>query len=994
MKNLTICTRKLDMHLGILFLFLFIQAANAAPLALSDHPLESGADAKPNIMFLLDNSGSMDTRTKVCNQWGWKGIIFKRWRCLNWTYGDTRMETAKDVIDGVLDDLTDTRVGLAVFYNHKKRVCGRFFCWDENSYDGANILVAVDDMTSAHIASLRAGVSTASPWGGTPLGESVRDIGKYFSQGYSGQLRLHDGQGSQVDVNKSNVFAHNYTAATTPATAPVDLWCRTNNLVIITDGEPSADDDVSTYLDDYLNGGEIFDDVTAAMYEIDLRPDLTELKHNMRTYVIGFADESVAESTLMYSAATNGGGEYLFAETSETLRNRILDATGSITQKTGSAGGVSFSSQYLKADTLAFTIEFTSGLWTGDLLAWDLDNTDGSVGAEVWRASTALDDSSFDYAARVVITYNETSGNGVAFRYSNQELSAKALADLRYGEDTQAIAEARIDYLRGSDANDPERHTNVAYHFRARDSHLGDMIHGGPIYVGAPELDWPHSGYGAFKTANSGRAPMVYAGANDGMLHAFNMQGEEKLAYIPAALYSDEADRGLHYLTDPNYQHRYYVDLPPVVSDAYVLGNSNTRSWKTVLLGGLGNGGRGYYALDVTDPTQFSEMNAASLVLWEFTATDDADLGFTHSKPTIACLGVNANNCKWYAIFGNGYNNTGSGESGLFILDLDGGIDGSWSASGQADYKKLMTGVGNTSTPNGMGTPTVVDLDGDGVADRAYAGDLYGNLWAFDLKGNMNRWRIAHRSGNGNNATPEPLFTARDALNNPQAVLTQPEVVRHPTIETDSSTQSGNEPNLMVLFGSGKFLELSDKNTINTQSFYAVWDKGDAALLRADLVEQLVNDSNANTAVDRRIPTTNAVNYAGNSHAYGWYMDLADSGERVLHPAWARDDIVYFNTFIPIGGSSCDGSFDGWLMAVKVENGHPPQQRLFDTDGDEDIDEDDEEISGVRSDLSGDSKFLDDKQYTVDDDGELEDRTVKNSSGAAGRVSWQELRQE
>ena len=994
MKNLTLYPKHKGMLFGLLILFIFTQTTHAAPLALSDHPLESGADAKPNIMFLLDNSKSMDTKTKVCNQWGWKGILFRRWRCLNWSYGDSRMDTAKDVIDSVLDDLTETRVGLAVFYNRREKVCGRFVCRNEDRYDGANILVPVDDMTTAHITSLRAGVSSASPWGGTPLGESVRDIGHYFSKGYSGQLRLHEGQGNQIDVNKSNVFAHSYTAAPMPTTAPVDLWCRTNNLVVITDGEPSVDDDVSNYLDDYLNGGEIFDDVTAAMYEVDLRPDLTQLKHSMRTYVVGFADESVAESTLMYSAATKGGGKYFFAETSETLKDRILDATASITQKTGSAGGVSFSSQYLRADTLAFTTEYTSGLWTGDLLAWDLDNTDGSVGGVNWRASTALDANSFDYAARVVITYNETSGNGVAFRYSNQELSASALADLRYGEDTQAIAVARIDYLRGSDANDPERNSNVAYNFRPRESHLGDIIHGGPLYVGAPELDWPHAGYGAFKTSNSGRTPMVYAGANDGMLHGFNMQGQEKLAYIPAALYSDQADQGLHYLTDPNYQHKYYVDLPPVVSDAYIMGNSNARSWKTVLLGGLGNGGRGYYALDITDPTQFSELNAASLVLWEFTSNDDSDLGYTHSVPTIACLGKDVGNCSWHAIFGNGYNNTGSGESGLFIVSLDGGIDGSWTDSGNADYKKLMTGVGNTSTPNGMGTPTVVDLDGDGVADRAYAGDLYGNLWAFELKGNMNKWRIAHRSGNGNNATPQPLFTARDASNNPQAILTQPEVVRHPSVETDTTNQNGNEPNLMVLFGSGKFLELADKSSTNTQSFYAVWDKGDSLLTRSDLVEQSVNDSNANTNSNRRIPTTNAVDYSGNNPVYGWYMDLTDSGERVLYPAWARGDIVYFNTFVPVGGSSCDGSFDGWLMAVRIENGHPPSERLFDTDNDEDIDQDDEHISGIRSNLSGDSKFLDDKQYVVDDDADLEDRTIKNGSGAAGRVSWQELRQD
>jgi len=114
--------------------------------------------------------------------------------------------------------------------------------------------------------------------------------------------------------------------------------------------------------------------------------------------------------------------------------------------------------------------------------------------------------------------------------------------------------------------------------------------------------------------------------------------------------------------------------------------------------------------------------------MWEFTSADDPDLGHTFSRPSIVPLAGSGNSIRWGVVVGNGYNDLGSGEAKLFILFLEEGLDGIWSAG--SDYIEISTGAGTTSNRNGLSTPAVIDTDGDGLADRAYAGDLQGNMWA------------------------------------------------------------------------------------------------------------------------------------------------------------------------------------------------------------------------------------------------------------------------
>ncbi|MGH8533221.1 MAG: pilus assembly protein [Gammaproteobacteria bacterium] len=234
-------------------------------------------------------------------------------------------------------------------------------------------------------------------------------------------------------------------------------------------------------------------------------------------------------------------------------------------------------------------------------------------------------------------------------------------------------------------------------------------------------------------------------GANDGMLHAFDAYtgptaGEEAFAYVPAADY-----KNLNQLTNPSYTHKFYVDGAPTVGDAFFGG-----SWPTVLVGGLRAGGQAIYALDITDPPGSSdnETGIAAKVLWEFNDVEDPlannpdygdkDLGDTFSEPNI----VRLHNGQWAAVFGNGYNNTKSdgllttsttGNAVLYIVDI---------ATGEL-IKKIDTGVGKTQDPktatlanqlpNGLATPAPIDANGDSIVDYIYAGDLFGNLWKFDV---------------------------------------------------------------------------------------------------------------------------------------------------------------------------------------------------------------------------------------------------------------------
>ena len=292
---------------------------------------------------------------------------------------------------------------------------------------------------------------------------------------------------------------------------------------------------------------------------------------------------------------------------------------------------------------------------------------------------------------------------------------------------------SRLQYVRGNPANEGNGATN----YRRRNvSRMGDIVNSSPVFVSHPGLNISDPSYATFKATYAGRADMIYVGANDGMLHGFLAStGAEKIGFVPSPVYNR-----LSGLTAQGFSHKYLVDGSPVVGDIKL-----STGWKTLLVGGLNGGGRGLFALDVTDPANFTEANANNVAMWEFTSSDDNDLGLTYAQASI----IRLNNGQPGVVVGNGYNNTGSGRAKLFVLNAETG----------ALLAKIDTGVGSVANPNGLSTPAVVDLDGNGTADYAYAGDLRGNIWKFDLTaGSAGSWNVAFGG--------TPLYTARDGGGN------------------------------------------------------------------------------------------------------------------------------------------------------------------------------------------------------------------------------------
>ena len=481
---------------------------------------------------------------------------------------------------------------------------------------------------------------------------------------------------------------------------------------------------------------------------------------------------------------------------------------------------------------------------------------------------------------------------------------------------------------------------------------------------------------------------MVYVGGNDGMLHGFaQTNGEEVLGYIPNALFSDAIADGLHYMTDPAYAHRYSVDLRASIADAYVKTTaSGSQSWKTLLVGGLRGGGRGLFMLDVTNPGAFSEtgMNPANVVMWEFTSADDSDLGHSFSRPSIIPMQGSGNTIRWAVVVGNGYNDLGSGEAKLFVIFLEEGLDGTWTPG--SDYLEISTGAGTVANRNGLSTPAVVDTDGDGFADRAYAGDLFGNMWAFDLSGsNSSNWDIAYKQG----TAPKPLFIAPAN----QQITSTPVIIRNSEIPTSAS----NSPNTLILFGTGQYLTPSDITSTNLQTMYGVWDAGNKELGRGDLVEQVLSlGSNTGGAVGRSL-TDNSVDYQFDD---GWFIDLPDLGERIVTDPVIRGDLVYFNTMRP-DTNPCESGGRGWLMVAKWNNGGHPSEVAFDLNDDSVLDSMDTiggdaaagvEIVGIPTSPVNlaNKRYTSTTQTTGGSTIEVTD-ILRVGGPKTGRLSWEEL---
>lgn len=612
----------------------------------------------------------------------------------------------------------------------------------------------------------------------------------------------------------------------------------------------------------------------------------------------------------------------------------------SISEEAGAATSIATSSGSLRTGNRIYRAEFRSGKWTGEVLSQAL-STSGQIDSTVdWRASDALVEKIAN-GTREILSYNPDSKQGVALRWpaseaspAASEISAAQVQALHRNPITDlqdTLGPQRLEYVRGNHIDG----------FRRRSSALGDIVHSSPVLVGPPASYYPDNWgagepenanpYSDFGRLHRNRSRVVYVGANDGMLHAFDAgawtgyewsagTGDELFAYVPSPVFPRLPD-----LADPKYSHKYFVDATPRAADVFFDGD-----WKTVLVGALGRGGQGVYALDITNPAGVSEQTASDTVLWEFSDREDRGLGFIYSSPVIARM----QNGKWAAIFANGYNNStrnegyrrGGGWSSLLIIDIE---------TGQL-MRKLHPAAddckGNTTTPNSMTEPTAVDFDGDSIVDGIYAADLYGCVYYFDVSSDRkSRWQhgeVKHRAvGIDGNAAP---------------VTSAITVGTHP---------SGN--GVLLYFGTGKYLEPSDQYPAPApHRMYAIWDKGpgtDTANLTAvsadNLLRQTITledtyefDTDGDGVSDDEIQVRETSSHAIDWSVHeGWYMDLIYNnylmGEQILTSPVLRDGKILLNTHIPVGNECVPGQL-GWFMVLDAESGAMPARSLLDLNGD------------------------------------------------------------
>jgi type IV pilus assembly protein PilY1 len=477
----------------------------------------------------------------------------------------------------------------------------------------------------------------------------------------------------------------------------------------------------------------------------------------------------------------------------------------------------------------------------------------------VWRASDRVPAP----ASRRIFTLRP-DGSRVEFlpESGSSGVSSSQMAELDPGP--LATPTDVIHYLRGDRTKEQSATPPGTLRDRPRGANsnvLGSIINSSPLYVKDDDfaLDLLPAGtpgrdtYQAFVRSNAGigggpgRTPLIWVGSNGGMLHAFNADtGVEVFAYVPRSII-----RNLPELTKPDYKHRYFVDGVPASGDAYIAPNGvGSASWRTVVIGSLGAGGRSVFAIDATDPATLGAGN----IMWELDATSLSSSSYQYLGHVFGpAFTARAKNGKWVAVFGNGPESDNQ-RAALFIVDLETGNP----------IRIIDTGDGDSSNPNGLSTPAPV-FDANQQLIGVYAGDLRGNLWKFDLSSTDSAsWNVALGG--------QPLFQARNLAGQRQPIFARPLLRRHPN------------GGAMVIFGTGKLFSPGDKDNSDVQTLYGVWDKPSATPIGDDfrsgtaMVQQAITQKDV---FDPSIAGDEPTNYrltnfpvAYSEGKRGWYLDL------------------------------------------------------------------------------------------------------------------------
>jgi len=898
-----------------------------------------------NQSYVNDSNGLTSDGTPPADVVFGRTAAEERQNFANWyQYFRTRQLTAISALANVVNSVQGMKIGLHSVNHSVNMITPRLV----ENYRG-EILDDLYDVAAS---------------GGTPLRRGLRDVGNYYAD---------EANGPYSNSSNGGDCQQAYTIMMTDG-----YWNGSSPNVGNTDADGAGPYDGGEFGDTY---SDTLADVAMKYYEVDLNSNLADIvptssydnvgeetmHQHMVTYSVSFgltglynpddypscpdgncpawpnvtsSSEDERSITDLWHAAVNGRGRYMEATNAQQLAYALIALMQDVTKRNGSGASVAVNSHELRQGSKMYQGSYNSAGWTGDVKAYAVNHLTGQVDnpdSPAWSAAAELDDrvSTSGHTDRNIYTMG--ANNGVEFTYGNIG-SLSNFQQESLGADAVA-QENMINFIRGDFSND-ENHNGG---YRSRISRLGDIIHSEPKFV---------NNY-------------LYVGGNDGMLHVFSAAtGEEIFAYVPSFVYGN-----LDELANPDYTHRYFVDLSPF------LGYDN--SGNVLLVGGLGKGGKGYYCLDIdiVNPGNFS----ASDVKWEYpdagsSAAEFANLGYTYSEPAIITTESAGN----ILIFGNGYDSTNA-RAVLYALDP---------ATGNM-LNMIDTGVGSPvpadNNCNGLTTPVYIDSNNNGRADYAYAGDLKGNVWKFDISGTVDTWNVVYNSG----GSPRPFFQARDASGNPQPITTRVAVTGH-CIKGYAG--------YIVIFGTGKFNSSGDFTDTSTQSVYGIWDWGQEWIDEggtgsdkyfgvfnspgAGRLSNLSSHSDLTGVGDQLnllyqggggssvsfggeswgVTTSNEINWfnvekfldpaetygddVDEGYHVGWTYTLPHSGERVV-----ADPVLWMEYALIVSQepaeSMCVVGGTAYLSAFNICSGAAPDEPFFDTNNDAKVDDDDEIVSKV-----------------------------------------------
>lgn len=715
----------------------------------------------------------------------------------------------------------------------------------------------------------------------------------YWNDDFSG-IGDQDGVNSGYSTRARGSYDANGASNTL---ADVALYYYKNDLrTDITNNVPSNPDDptnpsnhqhVNTYTVGLGASGTL---VYQSDYKTAATGDFAAIKAGTKNWPTPVGDGNTTIDDLWH-AAVNGRGSYFSAKNPTEFQESLIATLKDIEKKNASGSAVALSANRTGDNVYLYAPSFESVSWLGHLKAYSIDSAGTVATSAAWDAATVLP----AWNARTIATWVETSpgvGSGVAFDWAN----------LNSAQQTALGSQNILEYLKGNGYLEKSQGHSGTY--RDRTTKLGDIVNSAPLYVQSANFGYQTlptadggAAYSNFLTAKSARIPVIYVGANDGMLHAFKATtGEEIFAYMPNSVYSN-----LKNLSKLSYdlEHQYFVDGQVTQGDAYISG-----AWKNILLGSTGAGAKSMFAIDITSspltnpPLVSPPALRASNVLWEKSDSGDNDMGYMLGKAEV----VQLKNGVWAAIYGNG-SYSANQRAVLYLRNI---------ATGDL-IRKIDTGVGSSTAPNGLSTPALL-FNSQRQLIAAYAGDLKGNLWKFDLSGaSSGDWGVAYGG--------TPLFSATNASGQEQPIIQRPVLGVH------------SKGGYIVDFATGKYFDTADSGTTQIQTMYGIWDKppsvlltGTAQIARSELQQQTLTAVTSGAEVVGATLTSVSVDWTTKR---GWYINLSlNSGERAIGEPVIVGDVLWVTSLVPVG-TLCSTGGDSFLYGINYLGGGANTDPVF-----------------------------------------------------------------